>query len=57
MVGYGPHTAVPHLTSPLFRIMSLFAHDIDWLFNEVGLYEFGPSNWLIKLLADEVCDR
>ena len=57
MVGYGPHTAVPHLKSPLFRILSLFAHDLDWIFHEVGLYEFGPSNWLIKLVADEVCDR
>lgn len=57
MVGYGPHTTVPHLKSPLFRLLSTFSHDVDWILNAIGLYEFGPSNWFLKLLADEVCDK
>ena len=57
MVGYGPHTSVPHLTSPLFRLLSLFSSDIQWLLEHIGLYQFAPSNWLTQLLADQVCDR
>ena len=57
MVGYGPHTAVPHLTSPLFRLLALFSSDIHWLLEHIGLYQFAPSNWLTRALADQVCDR
>ena len=57
MVGYGPHTVIPNLFSPLFRIMSEFSDDIHWLLDHAGLYDFAPSNWLVRYLADEVCDR
>ena len=29
MVGYGPHTVVPNLYSPLFRVMADYINDIE----------------------------
>ena len=57
MVGYGPHTVVPHIQSYLFRLLALFSGDIQWLMDHVGLFQFAPSNWLMKIVADRVCDR
>ncbi len=33
MVGYGPHTVVPHLFSPLFRVMADYINDIEVIFS------------------------
>ena len=30
---------------------------LSWLFQQVGLYEFMPSGWLVRALAENVCDR
>ena len=57
MVGYGPHTSVPHLSSPLFRFLARFSGSIHWLLQEIGMYEFMPSSWLVHALAEKVCDR
>jgi len=55
MVGYGPHTVVPNMISPVFSVMSHFADDIQWILENLGLYEFLPSNWLIEWMATAVC--
>ena len=55
--GYGPHTAVPNLKSPLFRLLASFADNIHWILEHVGLYEFAPNSWIIKEFAKDVCVR
>merc|ERR1711892_145178 len=55
MVGYGPHTVVPNMISPVFSVMSHFADDIQWILENLGLYEFLPSNWLIEWMATAAC--
>eukprot|EP00092_Neocalanus_flemingeri_P040675 GFUD01044286.1.p1 GENE.GFUD01044286.1~~GFUD01044286.1.p1 ORF type:complete len:433 (+),score=113.78 GFUD01044286.1:321-1619(+) len=57
MVGYGPHTIVANMISPVFGLMSQFANDIQWILDYLGLYEFLPSNWLIEWWAAKVCDE
>ena len=57
MVGYGPHTAVPNLSSKIFRVLANYSGSLSWLFQQVGLYEFMPSSWLVRALAEKVCDR
>merc|ERR550519_546293 len=57
MVGYGAHTRVPHLSSPLLSWMAYWLEDLQWLKNTLGLHEFLPSNWLMEWLSSEVCDE
>lgn len=56
MVGYGPHTRVPHMTSPLFKVMAYFVKEGKWILEHLGIYNFLPSNWLTEFVASEVCD-
>ena len=44
MVGYGPHTVVPNMISPVLSLMANFSHDIQWFLDYLGLYDFLPSN-------------
>merc|ERR1739838_1008706 len=56
IVGYGAHTAVPNLTSPVFRLMSMFSNNFQWIMDHLGVYEFVPSNWLINWISAQFCD-
>eukprot|EP00092_Neocalanus_flemingeri_P025080 GFUD01027196.1.p1 GENE.GFUD01027196.1~~GFUD01027196.1.p1 ORF type:complete len:433 (+),score=105.33 GFUD01027196.1:337-1635(+) len=55
MVGYGAHTAVPHITSPVFKLLAYFAKNLQWISDNFGVDKFLPSNWLIQWWASEVC--
>jgi len=57
MVGYGGHTVVSHMWSPLFRTLSYYVGDLSWLIDHLGLHQFMPSSWLRSWLASEVCDE
>ena len=57
MVGYGAHTVVPNMISPVISMMAYFADDIQSLLNYLGIYEFLPSNWLMEWWATKVCDE
>lgn len=50
----GPVTTVTYMTSPV-RLLAPFAKDANLLFRLFGVYDFLPSNWFIKLLADTMC--
>lgn len=56
MVGYGPHTIVPNLVSPIFKLLTNYMDDLQFILEHLGIYDFMPSNWLIQWLASEVCD-
>jgi len=55
MVGLGPHTVIPHLTSPLFRLLATWAPELDWILQDLGVRQFAPSSWLTRWLARKVC--
>jgi len=57
MVGYGAHTRVPHMSSPLFLWLSYWMEDLQWLMKTLGIHEFLPSSWLMEWLSSEVCDE
>jgi len=57
MIGYGAHTVVPNIVSPIFEILNRFAGDIEWISEHLGIYEVAPSNWLMDWFASEVCDQ
>lgn len=57
MVGYGAHTKVPHMYSPLFRLLADYVKDIRWLMEALGLHQFLPSSWLMDWVASKVCDE
>lgn len=57
MVGYGPHTIVPHMTSPIFTLMAKYMDNLEFILEHLGIYEFAPSNWLMQWLASEICDE
>ena len=52
MVGYGPHTVIPHLSSPIFGLLSKYVDDIqvtDILINWVFLELHGQVLYILKL--------
>lgn len=57
MVGYGAHTRVPHMYSPLFRLLAYYVNDLKWLVDTIGLHAFMPSSWVRDYLASKVCDE
>jgi len=57
MVGYGSHTRVPNMTSPLFKWMARWLPEMRWLLRVVGVHQFMPANWLMDWIASEVCDE
>lgn len=50
----GPVTNVTYMTSPV-RLLAPFAQDAQLLFDMFGEYDFLPSNWFIRFLADTMC--
>ena len=55
MVGYGSHTEVWHMTSPVRRLAP-YSSDIQWLADRGELNQLKPPTLLIDIFAEEVCD-
>lgn len=56
MVGYGAHTVVQHMTSPV-RLLAPFAMDVQWLMEHLGMYQFKPSLLLTEWFASIACSQ
>jgi len=56
MVGYGAHTVVQHMTSPV-RLVAPFAMDVQWLMEHLGMYQFKPSLLLTEWFASIACSQ
>lgn len=50
----GPVTNVTYMKSPV-RLLAPFARDAQMLFDLFGEYDFLPSNWFTRFLADTLC--
>jgi len=56
MVGYGPHTTVQHMQSPVFNLLAEYVDNIQWILSELSVYDFLPSNALLDWAASKVCN-
>jgi len=50
-----PVTTVGHIKGAI-KVLSYFTPEVEFLIKILGVRDFAPSNWLIKLLADTICD-
>jgi len=50
-----PVAYVDHLKGPL-RYLAPYSHSLEWIFNFLGGGEFLPSNFIMDMLSDLVCD-
>merc|ERR1719347_1724424 len=57
MQGYGAHTIIQHMTSPLFTFLAEYMSEEMWILEHLGVYDFMPSNWLIEQVAARVCNK
>ncbi|XP_017781540.1 PREDICTED: lipase 3-like [Nicrophorus vespilloides] len=52
-----PIAFMNHLVSPLIRFLALFQGGLGALSNLVGAYEFNPSDGLLEIVTQKVCEE
>jgi lysosomal acid lipase/cholesteryl ester hydrolase len=57
MFSLAPIAFMPHLKSPLIQMTATIGDQLGWLLDLMGIYEFLPSNELLSLVGQALCNQ